>query len=434
MDGEGSKTLGTDSSSPHWKRNLVFIWGSQFLSIMGFSFGIPFAPFYIQYLGVRDADELNMYVALFGAATPLTMAIFSPIWGALSDRVGRRPMLLRAYFGAAVVLSLMGVVGSPFWLIVLRLLQGVLTGTVTASQTLVSAHTPERHTGMALGSLSSAMFSGALVGAGLGGWTADVFGYRTAFCLSGLLMLGSAALVLFGVRESFSAPPRKEGEGGGQGLFSSLKPGPEQMRLAMPILTLLAGVMFVKQFDTSYLPLLVQNIHGMLKGASILTGNLYSVCGVAGVLAGFILGWLADRVSPAKIGKWSAFAAGLLMIPQAFALGMPMLFCARFGMVFAAGGLEPLLQIWLSKTTPQSCRGLIFGWSASARSLGWFMAPLCGGVVASSLGIHWVFLCSCFLYMLLIPAIAMTVRRLKLNEATQSDGDDVNGRMVSERL
>ncbi len=430
----GEMRQASEADSPHWKRNLVFIWVSQFLSIMGFSFGIPFAPFYFQDLGVVDKAELNMYVALFGAATPLTMAIFSPIWGALSDRMGRRPMLLRAYFGAAFVLSLMGVVTHPIWLIVLRLGQGALTGTVTASQTLVSTHTPSRHTGMALGSLSSAMFSGALVGAWLGGFTASCLGYRWAFGLSGLVMIGSAALVLFGVKETFKAPPRKEGTHLFTGLFAGLKPSPFQLRLAFPILLLLAAVMFVKQFDSSYLPLLVQDIHGGLDGVSIVAGNLYAACGVAGVLAGFILGWLADRVSPAKIGKWSAFAAAVLMVPQAFAIAMPTLFFARFGMVFASGGLEPLLQIWLSKTTPESCRGLIFGWSASARSLGWFFAPLFGGVAASFLGLHWVFLCAGLLYLLLIPCIALTVRKLKLNEAEQSEGDDIGGRMVSERL
>ena len=400
------------TDSENWKRNLGVIWVAQFLSIMGFSFGIPFAPFFFQELGVTNSSELSMWVALFGASTPLTMAIFSPVWGALSDRMGRRPMLLRAYLGAAVVLSLMGFVTSPIWLIVLRLMQGVLTGTVTASQTLVSAHTPSRHSGMALGALNSAVFSGALTGAFLGGWTAEFFGYRTAFCLSGSVMVASAAIVFFGVKESFKAPPRHP-DGLLGGMLSGFKPGAAQIWLVLPILLLMTAVMFVKQFDSSFLPLLVQDINGKLEGASLKTGSLLAVCGGAGVISGLTLGWLADRFSPASIGKWSALAAGALIIPQAFAGCMGMLFGLRFGMVFASGGLEPVLQIWLSRMAPERSRGLLFGWSASARSLGWFMAPLAGGAVVSFFGLRWLYIVAGFLYLLLIPIIAWTARRLR---------------------
>lgn len=416
------------ADTPHWKRNLGVIWIAQFLSIMGFSFGIPFAPFFFQDLGVKDPAELSMWVALFGAATPLTMAIFSPIWGALSDRMGRRPMLLRAYLGAAVVLSLMGVVTSPIWLIVLRLMQGVLTGTVTASQTLVSTHTPDRHSGMALGALNSAVFSGALTGAFIGGWTAELFGYRTAFLLSGTVMLASAVIVFFGVKESFKAPPSHP-DGLIKGMISGLKPGAGQILLVLPILLLMSSVMYVKQFDASFLPLLVQDINGKLEGASMKTGSLLAVCGVAGVLSGFILGWLSDIVSPARIGKWSAFAAAMLIIPQAFIVGMGMLFGLRFGMVFASGGLEPVLQIWLSRMAPEKSKGLLFGWSASARSLGWFLAPLTGGVIVSTLGLRWLYVFAGVLYLLLIPLIAWTVRRL--DERTPSEEEEPI--IVSER-
>jgi len=426
----------SSEGDPNWKRNLAFIWLSQFLSIMCFSFGLPFAPFFFQDLGVSDPQELSMWVALFSASTPLTIAIFSPIWGALSDRMGRRIMLLRAYLGAAVVLSLMGCVTAPIWLIALRLLQGVLTGTVTASQTLVSAHTPTRHSGMALGALNSAVFSGALVGAFAGGLTAEHFGYRMAFYLSGLIMLASAALVLFGVKEE--GFKRAKEDSGGKLLTSMLagfKPGLAQISLVLPILILMTAVMFVKQFDASFLPLLVQELNGGLSGAALKTGMLMAFCGMAGVLSGFILGWLADRVSPAKIGLWSAVAAGLLIIPQAFVWSLGPLFGLRFGMVFAAGGLEPILQIWLSKMVPERSRGLLFGWAGTARSIGWFLAPLAGGAVVGFFGIRTLYIVSGLLYLMLIPLILWTVR--KLDGQTPSDDapdeDMQTHTMVSEK-
>ena len=64
-----------------WKRNFVMVALSQFLSIMGFTFAMPFAPYYIQQLGITDPNELKMWIALFTAAAPLTLAVASPIWG-----------------------------------------------------------------------------------------------------------------------------------------------------------------------------------------------------------------------------------------------------------------------------------------------------------------------------------------------------------------
>ena len=62
-----------------WRQNLAFVWLSQFLSIMGFSFALPFAPYYIQDLGVTDPDALKLWVSAFAAATPLSLAIYQHI-------------------------------------------------------------------------------------------------------------------------------------------------------------------------------------------------------------------------------------------------------------------------------------------------------------------------------------------------------------------
>jgi MFS transporter, DHA1 family, multidrug resistance protein len=191
-----------------WQRNLFFIMASQFLSLMGFSFAMPFVPFYLQDMGVRNEHELKVWIALFNFAAPLTLAVFAPIWGALGDRYGQRLMLLRANVGSVVVLFLMGVATSPIQLVLLRLLQGVLTGTMTASQTLVSVHAPRERIGYSLGLLSAAVCSGNTGGVFFGGMFAEVFGYRAAFFASSVLMLMSFLLVLFGTEEYI--PKRKE--------------------------------------------------------------------------------------------------------------------------------------------------------------------------------------------------------------------------------
>ena len=389
----------------NWQRNTLTVGLSQFLSIAGFSFAIPFAPFFMQEkLGVNDPVQLRIWVSVFNAAVPLTMAFFAPIWGAAADRYGRRMMLLRANFAACIVLTLMGFSRNIEMLVLLRALQGVFTGTMTAAQAMVAAEAPPERSGRALGRLTAAVFSGGLAGVALGGVCAEWFGYRAAFFISGTFLLAAALLVLFGTREPAVQLPLEttsnEPEQGGR--FHGV----------WPILWLILGISFVRSFDSAWIPLLVQEIHGKLGGASLWTGLLAATGGVAGMIAGIVLGNLADRVPPPQIGKYSSLFAGLLMIPQALARSFGLLFIARFGAMFCAGGLDPVFQIWLSKITPPHKRGSVFGWASSARCIGWMLAALSGGVVAAWLDIRTTFLIGAALYLLLIPAIAIGVRRL----------------------
>jgi DHA1 family multidrug resistance protein-like MFS transporter len=392
-----------------WKRNFIVIWIAQFLSMTGFSFSMPFAPFYMQELGVTDPVKLKFWISIFSAATPLSLAIFAPIWGAVADMYGRRMMLLRANFAGAVVISLMGLVPSVEYLIALRLLQGVFTGTVTAAQTMVSVDTPQEHSGFALGALTAAIFSGNMFGSFAGGFMADFFGYRVAFFGSGVLLVIAGLVVLLGAREKFVRPVRTA--------RTRTVPLLTQLGPSLPILVLLFSMALVRSFDNAFLPLLVQDIQGSIKGAAAWTGTLSAVCSVAGLLAGIILGRLADRMPPPRIGKYSAFLAGMLTIPQALIHGFFGLFAARFGMVFFSGGLDPVFQIWLAKVTPEKQRGFIFGWAATAKSIGWMIAPLASGVVAGTLSVRAIFFFSAALYLLLIPLINIVVRYIQREQA-----------------
>ena len=404
-----------------WKRTLSFIWISQFIAMMSFSFGLPFVAFFMQEdLGVKpESEELALYIALFGAATPLAMTVFAPVWGALADKYGRRLMLLRAYAGGLIVLTLMGAVTAPWMLIVLRLFQGALSGSVSASQSLVSSSTPDSRSGFALGALNSAVFSGSFAGAFFGGITAERYGYRAAFFVSGVLMLMSFLLVLLGVRESFVRPEASKRKS----LWSLVKVDKKQLAVCLPILALMTGVMFVRQFDSSYLALFVQELHGSLEGVSAVSGMLFAICGLAGVVSGFIMGLLADRYSPDRIAVFSAFAAAAFSLPLAFVETSGGLFALRFAMVFMGGGLEPVLQIWLCKKTPAANRGLIFGWAASARSMGWMFAPLAGGVFYNYIGVRSIFVAESVLFLLIIIGITRAAARLA---CSSKDAEELN--------
>lgn len=389
-----------------WKRTLALVSGSQFLSIAAFGFGLPFAPFYLQELGAVDPTQLKIWIALFAGATPLTIALAAPFWGRMADRHGRRLMLVRANLGGALVLCLMGWAATPAQLVMLRLMQGVLTGTVSAAQAMVAGASPDNRHGQALGWLSAAVYSGVMAGAALGGWSAQLIGFRSSFFLSGLLLAGSAALIWFGVTESAAdrtapaTPPGPAAPRNGGG-----------WRNAAPWMAGLMAIAFMRQMDSPFLPLRVQDILGGMENAAGWTGALNAVGGLAGLAAGLLLAPWADRTSPARMLRIAGGIAALAAAGQAAASGLAGLLAARFALVFCAGALEPALQAWLARGTPRHERGAMFGWASSVRSIGWFASAAAGGSIASAFEVRGLLAATAAGYLLLALWLPATLRR-----------------------
>ncbi len=389
-----------------WKRNLLFIWLSQFFSICGFSLALPFAPFFIQELGITDPAAVKFWAALSQSVTGVSLAFMAPVWGVLADRYGRKLMMLRANFSAVVVLLAMA--GSPtvHVFVVLRFVQGMFTGTINAAMTFVATSAPKERQGMALGTLSAAVFSGTMVGPLMGGVLADWLGYRLTFVAAAGLLLISALLVLIPVHENFvPREPEAARSYTWRERLAALGPG-------APILVLLFFMSSARSFDGAILPLYVQEIHGKLEGASRWTGMLYGMAAVGAMLAGVFLGRLADHVRPPLIGKLSALGAGMAM----FACGLfplfAVLFPLRFVLAFCGGGLDPVFQVWLSRVTPEHRRGTIFGWAVTAKSVGWALSPMVSGLIAVRWGIPMVYFVGPLLFLVLVPLIGMVSRRV----------------------
>ncbi len=390
----------------NWKKNLFIIGISQFLSIAAFSSSMTFIPFYIQKLGVTDDATRNMYVAQFMAMGAISVCIMSPVWGFLADVYGRRLMLLRSNFVSALLMPLMAFVPNIATLLLLRFILGIFAGTVTASQTLIASTTPVEKRGFALGSISSALFSGAMAGMFFGGMVVDMFGYTITFIATGALLLISGFLVLFWVKDDFQKT-------------LTLKEKLSEFKFRLPklgslwlILFLLLLMGFARQFERPFLPILVEKINGLDRAATW-TGVIASITAVAGIISGSLLGWLADKISAPRVAMWSALLAGILMIPQALAQSLLMLTGARFGMIFFAGGLDPVFQIWLSKCTPDDKRGIFFGWASSFKTLGWVFAALCSGSIAMFAGVRWVFIVTGIIYIALIPIIKLSAKKIQ---------------------
>lgn len=389
---------------------MVLIWASQFLSIMGFSFALPFAPYFLQEeLGVVRHGELQMWIALFSSSTAITMGIAAPLWGMLADRYGKRIMLIRANLAGAAVMSLMGAAQTPLVLIALRALQGALTGTMTAAQAFLAGEMPHERRGLAVGGLSAAVFSGTMAGVSLGGFVADGLGYRTAFAVSGVLLLAAGLLVLGCTRETVVPTARSHVP---EGIPESARVHWRDLPATLyGVLAMFGAIAFVRQFDVAFLPLLVQEIHGSLDGVSLWSGGLNAFGSLAGLLAGLATGWLSDRLSPLRMVIAAALLAAAFSGGQMFVDSFAVLFPVRFGTVFFAGALEPALNAWLAKRVPEERQGVAFGLASSTRSIGWAMGPLLAGLVAAA-NLRAVFgvAAAGFLGLALLFALALRVR------------------------
>lgn len=186
----------------HWRRNLYAICAAQLLTLIGFSSYLSFIPYYLQtFTGLGDTEAMN-WTAGFQTAGMLAMMIAAPIWGGLADRYGRKIMLIRSTAAALVLVALMGVVTAPGQLLVLRVFQGVLCGTVSAAMTLVATGTPAKNLGQSLGMLQMTQFLANALGPFLGGLAADAFGYRAVFPGAAALMAISTTVIVFLVRET----------------------------------------------------------------------------------------------------------------------------------------------------------------------------------------------------------------------------------------
>ena len=119
---------------------------------------MPFLPYYVQDLGVTDPEQVAIWSGVVSAGHGIAMAIFSPIWGSLADRYGRKVMVERAMFGGALIICAMGFVDNVQQLAILRTIQGGLTGTIPAATTLVASSAPREKSGYALGLLQMAIY------------------------------------------------------------------------------------------------------------------------------------------------------------------------------------------------------------------------------------------------------------------------------------
>ena len=395
-----------------WRKNLAVLWICQVLSLMGFSFALPFMPLYIQEMGITDPESLRLWSGLLMAGSGVSMAIMTPIWGSLSDRLGRKPMTLRANLGGAVVLFAMGLVRSPELLLVLRIAQGALTGTIIANLTLVVSNTPDRRIGFAIGIMNAAVFTGNAVGPLVGGYLADLFGFRIAFFLSSITLFLAFLVALIWVKEDFTP----HAAGGSFKIVRDLAQLIREQRI-LPFIGLFVLFGVARFSPRPMYPLLVKEIAAAGLGIATQAGLVNATAGTAAVAAGVVVGRLVDRGRPFVIGMVCAAAAGLFLLPQGF---LPTVWSLLPFVLFAdfySAGIDPIMNVLLSRQVPVERRGAAFGLTGSARAIGWSLGAMLGGILAAYFDFKAVFINAALLFFLIAFLLSRLHRRSEQNKA-----------------
>lgn len=369
----------------NWQRTLLFSWIAQFFSIMGFSFAIPFAPFYLQELGVTGDIAIRYWAGAFASAAGLSMAFVTPFWGYLADRMGKKLMTLRASLAGTVLLFGMGMVQTPQMLLLLRFIQGIFTGTVTAYLTLVVSKTPKERMGLAIGLMNSAVFLGNSISPLIGGVFADQFGYRASFFISSGLLFASFLMSLLCVREDFTPDPNASFS-----FFSDIR-GLLLSSGVLPIIGMIYLYGISRTLQRPVIPLLVQDVVANQSTLATQAGLVSSAAGLAAVLAGILMGTLADRGSSNKLGILCALMGGGIMLFMTIATAVWQLALINFLAAIFIGGIDPILKVILTRVVPIEKRGSAFGLIGSARAFGWFSGSFSGGVLAAILGLRPLF-------------------------------------------
>lgn len=196
---------GTGKVTARWRRTYWVVWIANLVTSIGMMSFLPFFPSLLAEMGVTGEGARSTWAGACFAAAPLSATISAPMWGALGDRFGRKVMVCRAMMAIALFVGLMGFVQTPTQLLALRLGQGMFSGFIPPSITLVSIAAPADRQGRVAGNLGMALGVGGLVGPMLGGFLATWFGSRRAvFFVVGALALASTMIVWFGAEEDRS--------------------------------------------------------------------------------------------------------------------------------------------------------------------------------------------------------------------------------------
>ena len=357
------------------------------------------------------SDEAAFWSGIANGGAGLAMFISAPLWGIIADRWGRKPMLLRAQFGAVIISVLFIFAPNVYYLVGFRILQGLFTGTVGAAAALVASVTPRNKIAQSMGILMAGVFIGQTLGPSLGGVLAGTLGYTITFIVAACFLLSGGLIILLFTRETFQRPA--------EGQRTDIR---DLLRFASSrkVLSLLAVIAVLGMGAQLVSPILSLAISELSRpgGAEIAAGQAFALMGIITAISSVFFGRLNGRIPIRRILIIACIGTGLLYLPPIFATSafQLVIFIGLTGLFY--GGIITSNNALVGMTVPLAQQGIAYGLSQSATSLGGAIGPFIGGTLASFIDLRFIFAAPAGIYLLvsllvlkLIPAQQSSINR-----------------------
>jgi DHA1 family multidrug resistance protein-like MFS transporter len=372
-----------------WKRTLALMVCVQATMSASIQIPVPFFPQFLEQNGVFPLTHVEYWSGAILSVSALSAAVFSPIWGGLGDRIGRKTMVLRSSLASGVALGLMGLCTLPWEMLGLRAFSGAFSGFSTAAMALVATQVPEERLGYALGWLSTGQIAGTLIGPLIGGLLADhLHNYRAVYAYSAVGTIVLAIGCVMFVHEK--RQPNAVAERNSASLFARLVAVATHRDLAPMFLVIMLAQITAIGIQP-ILPIFVGNIVGNVPWKATVTGLAVAATGIAGLLSAPFLGRRSDEIGYRRVLLITLSGATLFTLPQALAYNVWAFIALRFGVGVFLGGILPSANAMIGRIAKPENRGQIYGITSTAQFLGRFIGPLLGAGIAGYFGIPAVF-------------------------------------------
>ena len=363
----------TSPTPPRSPLALIFL--TLFIDMVGFGIVIPVLPLYAE--GSRIGATNNELMWIVGIYSLLQL-ICAPLFGKVSDRIGRKPVLVVSIIGTAVGFVILGAANTVWMLLLGRMIDGASGGNISTAMACIADVTTKENRSRNMGLVGAAFGLGFMIGPAIGGILSKHFGLATPFYFAAGLALINALLVWLRLPETLTAASRERarqratvGEvfhGGRAGMISAILASQLASVTGFSIMTALFALYCEKRFgyDTEHV------------------GYLLAYVGLLGVI---FQGGLLRRLLKRPIEKQLAIigaavlAVSMAALPFTQSLGVLMLVC--FGISLGNSFVTPTLNGLASRTTDAHCQGRLLGLMQSAGSLGRFLGPVIGFALVS---------------------------------------------------
>ena len=336
-----------------------------FFVMIGFGIIIPILPFYAEQLGATP-EQLGLLMASYS----VMQFLFSPLWGRLSERIGRKPVLILGIGGLSLSFFIMAEATELWMLFAARILGGLLSSAnMPATMAYVADITPPENRGKGMGMMGAAVGLGFIFGPAVGG-SFSKFSLSLPFTIAGISSLLTLLLVIFLLKESLPKGSRPS---------TGIKEGSRWKALAGPdaLMFLIQGLVSLALAGLETTFALFSAVKAGLD--SVRLGYIFMMMGVTGaIVQGGLLGTLTKRFGELKVISFgllvSAFGFGLLLLTRDFWTAA--LFITFFGL--GNGVIRPAVNAYMTKRTTAG-HGHVTGLLSSFDSLGRILGPPLGG-------------------------------------------------------